>query len=75
MTVYYVPKTAMGKDTPAQQRKLGTPAYGFPTIARALAYTPLGGHVEERFCDGQDDWGGRIVAIRGYTPWDEECSP
>lgn len=48
MTVYYVPKTALGTDTPAQQRKLGTP----------------GGYVEERFCDGQDDWGGRVVATR-----------
>lgn len=66
MITYYVPKTALGADIPAQQRKLGTHAYGFKTLARALAYTPPGGHVEERFCDGQDDWGGRIVATRAY---------
>ena len=64
MLTYYVPKTALGTDTPAQQRKLGTPAYGFRTIARALAYTPPGGFVEERHKDDRDDWGGRIVATR-----------
>lgn len=67
MLVYYVPKTALGLDTPAQHRKVGTHAYGFKTIARALAFTPPGGHVEERFNDGTNDWGGRIVATRGYA--------
>ena len=71
MAVYYVPKTAQGADTPAQCRKLGTPAYGFKTIARALAYTPHGGYVEERHNDGRDDWGGRVVATRREEacPW------
>lgn len=68
MLTYYVPKTALGTDTPAQQRKLGTHAYGFRTIARALAYTPPGGFVEVRFCDGANDWGGAIVAIRPLEP-------
>lgn len=66
-TIYYVPKTALGLDTPTQRRKVGTPAYGFKTIARALAHTPPGGHVEERFNDGTNDWGGGIVATRGYA--------
>ena len=61
-TTYYVPMDASGLPTKAQQKKLGTPAYGFRTIARALAYTPAGGCVEERHCGGIHDWGGRIVA-------------
>ena len=40
---YYVPLDASGLPTKAQQKKLGSPAYGFRTIARALAYTPAGG--------------------------------
>lgn len=75
MATYYVPKTALGADIPAQQRKLGTPAYGFKTIARALAYTPPGGFVEERHTDGRDDWGGRIVATRARASMDGEGAP
>ena len=64
-TTYYVPMETSGLPTKAQRKKLGTPAYGFRTIARALAYTPAGGYVEERHCErcerGQD-LGGRIVA-------------
>lgn len=70
MATYYVAKTALGTDTPAQQRKLGTHTYGFRTIARALAYTPPGGYVEERHNDGRADWGGRIVATRDRTSMD-----
>ena len=61
-TTYYVPLQASGLPTKAQQKKLGSPAYGFRTIPRALAYTPAGGCVEERHCSGGQDWGGRIVA-------------
>ena len=61
-TTYYVPMGPSGLPTKAQRKKLGTPAYGFRTIARALAYTPAGGCVEERHCEGGQDWGGRIVA-------------
>ena len=62
MTItYYVPLEASGLPTKAQMRKLGTPAYGFRTIARALAYTPAGGYVEERDCTGGQDWWCRIV--------------
>lgn len=64
---YYVPKQADGRDTPMQQRKLGTSAYGFASMCRALAYTPSGGYVEERYCDGTSDWGGRIVAHKPFT--------
>lgn len=63
MTItYYVPRTPADEDTPAQKRKLGTHNYGFSTIARALAYTPPGGYVEERHNSGMCDWGGRIIA-------------
>ena len=62
MTItYYVPLEASGLPTKAQMRKLGTPAYGFRTVARALAYTPAGGYVEERHCSVGQDCGGRIV--------------
>ena len=61
-TTYYVPMEASGLPTKAQRKKLGTPAYGFKSIRRALAYTPAGGYVEERHCDRGQDWGGRIVA-------------
>ena len=62
-TTYYVPMEASGLPTKAQRRKLGTPAYGFRTIARALAYTPAGGYVEERYRERRgQDWGGRVVA-------------
>ena len=61
-TTYYVPMEASGLPTKAQRGKLGSPAYGFRTIARALAYTPAGGYVEERHCERGQDWGGRIVA-------------
>ena len=64
-TTYYVPMETSGLPTKAQRKKLGTPAYGFRTIARALAYTPAGGWVEERYEERHEerqDWGGRIVA-------------
>ena len=61
-TTYYVPMEASGQPTKAQRKKMGSPAYGFRTIARALAYTPAGGYVEERQCERGQDWGGRIVA-------------
>ena len=61
-TTYYVPMETSGLPTKAQRGKLGTSAYGFRTIARALAYTPAGGYVEERHCERGQDWGGRIVA-------------
>ena len=61
-TTYYVPMEASGLPTKAQRGKLGTPAYGFRTIKRALAYTPAGGCVEERHCEGGQDGGGLIVA-------------
>ena len=64
-TTYYVPMETSGLPTKAQRKKLGTPAYGFRTIARALAYTPAGGYVEERYrerSESSGDWGGRIVA-------------
>ena len=61
-TTYYVPMEASGLPTKAQRRKLGSTAYGFRTIARALAYTPAGGYVEERHYEKGQDWGGRIVA-------------
>lgn len=58
---YFAVKTAEGKDTPAQRRKLGTSLYGFMTLPRAIRYMPPGGYVEERYCNGVQDWGGRIV--------------
>ena len=61
-TTYYVPMEASGLPTKAQRRKLGTSAYGFRTLPRALVYTPAGGYVEERHCAGCQDWAGRIVA-------------
>ena len=63
MTItYYVPMEASGRPTKAQRRKLGTLAYGFKSLRRALAYTPAGGYVEERHCEMGQDWGSRIVA-------------
>ena len=63
MTVtYYVPMEASGLPTKAQREKMGTSAYGFRTIARALAYTPAGGYVEEHHYERGQDWGCRIVA-------------
>ena len=63
MTItYYVARTAEGRDTPAQGRKVGTAGYGYRTAKIALRYTPTGGYVEERHTDGRSDWGGRIVA-------------
>ena len=61
-TTYYVPMEASGVLTKAQRKKLGSTAYGFRTIARALAYTPAGGYVEERHYEKGQDWRGRIVA-------------
>lgn len=58
---YYVAKTAEGADIPAQARKLGTAKYGYRTIVQALRNTPPNGYVQERHCDGSDDWAGRIV--------------
>ena len=60
--MYYVPMEASGAPTKAQRRKLGTPAYGFKSLRRALAYTPAGGYVEERPCERGQDWRVRIVA-------------
>jgi len=53
-----------GTDTPAQSRKLGTPAYGFSSPVRALRYCPKGGYVEERHTDGHNDWAGAIILRR-----------
>ena len=44
-TTYYVPMEASGVLTKAQMKKLGSSAYVFRTIARALSYTPEGGYV------------------------------
>ena len=60
--VYYVPLTPEGLPTKAQANKLGTPRFGFATIARALAYTPPGGSVQERFMSNGVDWSGGLVA-------------
>lgn len=64
MKTYYTAKTAEGQDIPAQAKKLGTPAYGYATIAQALRYTPAGGYVEERHQTQSGDWAGRIVICK-----------
>ena len=64
-TYYEVVHHETGLPTPAQARKLGTPAYGFRTIARARRYCPAGYCVQERFNDGRQDWIGNIVAGEG----------
>lgn len=64
MKTYYTAKTAAGQDIPAQAKKLGTPAYGYATLAQALRYTPAGGYVEERHQTQSGDWAGRIVICK-----------
>lgn len=64
MKTYYTAKTAEGANTPAQAKKLGTPAYGYATLRQALRYTPPGGYVEARYCDANGDWAGEIVACK-----------
>ena len=62
VTTYYAVYDANGELPPAQQKKLGTSAFGYKTLSAAVRNMPAGGYVMERFCDGADDWAGRIVA-------------
>ena len=64
VTTYYVVKQADGQDIPSQKRKLGTPRYGYATLALAKRYTPPGGYVEMRHTSGWQDWGDQIVWAR-----------
>ena len=61
VVTYYAPMRADGTPTLTQQKKLGTRAFGFSTLARALRYTPSGGYVETRYNEGGSDWAGGII--------------
>lgn len=58
MKTYFVPKMADGSDIPPMQRKLGTPAYGYASIATARKMGSRYGaaYVQTRYFDGSDDW-------------------
>lgn len=62
VTTYYAVYDANGELPPAQQKKLGTSAFGYKTLSAAVRHMPAGGYVMERFCTESDDWAGRIVA-------------
>ena len=62
VTTYYVAYDAQGELPPAQQKKLGTPAFGYKSLSAAKRNMPAGGYVMERFCTESADWAGRIVA-------------
>ena len=62
VTTYYVPYDVNGELTQVQQKKLGTPAFGYKSLSAAVRNMPAGGYVMERLCTGVDDWAGRIVA-------------
>lgn len=62
VTTYYVPYYPDGSLSQAQQKKLGTPAFGYKSLQTAVRHMPAGGYVMERFCTQSDDWAGRVVA-------------
>jgi hypothetical protein len=60
-TYYEVLSEQTDKPTPAQQKKQGTRAYGYKTIAMAKRFCPPGYYVRMRHTDGRDDWAGSAV--------------
>ena len=62
VTTYYAVYGANGELPPAQQKKLGTPAFGYKSLQTAVRHMPAGGYVMERFSTQSADWAGRIVA-------------
>ena len=69
-TTYYEVLAPDGKPSIAQQRKLGTRMYGYPSVARARAAAKRSGMppdsvIQERHVAGAGDWAGRIVGYVG----------
>ena len=62
VTTYYIPYDANGELPQAQQKKLGTPGFGYKSLAMAVRHMPAGGYVIERFSTQSDDWAGRVIA-------------
>lgn len=50
--------------TKRQRTKKGTAEYGYRSRVVAELNCPPGATVWERYTDGMQDWGGRIVSIR-----------
>lgn len=74
MTItYYVVVAPDGTASLAQQRKQGTPLYGYRSMALARANAirsgmPPDSMIEERHTDGSDDWAGRVMGCVGTRP-------